>query len=118
VVLLGDAGYCPSPFTGMGTTASFVGAYVLAGEINQNPQNLPQAFSNYQKTLRPFVDEIQTLNPSVLRLTFPQTQLGISILHFIAGAICFLRLPELAVRFSSENRGGWELPNYLEPKTI
>ncbi|CAM0141725.1 hypothetical protein VKS41_006073 [Umbelopsis sp. WA50703] len=118
VVLLGDAGYCPSPFTGMGTTASFVGAYVLAGEINQNPQNLPQAFSNYQKTLRPFVDEIQTLNPSVLRLTFPQTQLGISILHFIAGAICFLRLPELAVRFSSENRGGWELPNYPELRTI
>jgi 2-polyprenyl-6-methoxyphenol hydroxylase-like FAD-dependent oxidoreductase len=118
VVLLGDAGYCPSPLTGMGTTASFVGAYVLAGEINQNPQNLPKAFSNYQKTLRPFVDEIQTLNPSVLRLRFPQTQLGVYILHFIVGLICFLRLPELAVRFSNENRGGWELPNYPELRTI
>ena len=32
VVLLGDAGYCPSPFTGMGTSLSLVGAYVLAGE--------------------------------------------------------------------------------------
>ncbi|KAG9186739.1 hypothetical protein G6011_09847 [Alternaria panax] len=26
VVLLGDAGYCPSPFTGMGTTLSLIGA--------------------------------------------------------------------------------------------
>ncbi|CAO1597564.1 hypothetical protein XANCAGTX0491_001371 [Xanthoria calcicola] len=31
VVLLGDAAYCPSPITGMGTTGAFVGAYVLAG---------------------------------------------------------------------------------------
>jgi 2-polyprenyl-6-methoxyphenol hydroxylase-like FAD-dependent oxidoreductase len=113
VVLLGDAGYCPSPFTGMGTTASFVGAYVLAGEINQNPQNLPQAFSNYEMTLRPFVDEIQVLNPTLLRLALPQTQLGISVLHFIAGMLCYLRIPELITRFSKEEVGGWKLPDYV-----
>ncbi len=33
VVLLGDAGYCPSPLTGMGTSLALVGAYVLAGEL-------------------------------------------------------------------------------------
>jgi 2-polyprenyl-6-methoxyphenol hydroxylase-like FAD-dependent oxidoreductase len=50
VVLLGDAAHCPSPFSGMGTTGSFVGAYVLAGEINRNTENLPQAFANYDET--------------------------------------------------------------------
>ncbi len=33
VVLLGDAAYCPSPISGMGTSVALVGAYVLAGEI-------------------------------------------------------------------------------------
>lgn len=114
VVLLGDAGYCPSSFSGMGTTASFVGAYVLAGEINRNAEDIPLAFANYEKTLRPFVEEIQNVNPSLLRLGFPQTQLGISILHFVAGMLCFFRIPELVTRFSSEERGCWKLPDYPE----
>lgn len=33
VALLGDAAYCPSATTGMGTTSAVVGAYVLAGEV-------------------------------------------------------------------------------------
>ncbi|CAM0141104.1 hypothetical protein VKS41_008575 [Umbelopsis sp. WA50703] len=114
VVLLGDAGYCPSPVTGMGTTASFVGAYVLAGEINRNAHNLPQALANYEKTLRPFIDEIQTINKTLIRSVFPQTQLGVYILHGIVGLLCFLRIPDIVEKFSSEKRGGWDLPNYTE----
>jgi hypothetical protein len=89
---------------------------VLAGEINRNTENIPLAFANYEKTLRPFVEEIQNVNPSLLRLGFPQTQLGISILHFVAGMLCFFRIPELVTRFSSEERGGWKLPDYPELK--
>ena len=33
VVLVGDAAYCPTANTSMGTTSSLVGAYILAGEI-------------------------------------------------------------------------------------
>ncbi|KAH6679674.1 hypothetical protein B0J14DRAFT_581335 [Halenospora varia] len=33
VALLGDAGYCPSPISGMGTTIAIVGGYMLAGEL-------------------------------------------------------------------------------------
>jgi 2-polyprenyl-6-methoxyphenol hydroxylase-like FAD-dependent oxidoreductase len=114
VVLLGDAAYCPSPFSGMGTTASFVGAYVLAGKINQSPGNLPRAFANYQQTLRPFIDEIQNIKLSLLRIGFPQTQLGISILHFVIGMLTYLRIPELIARYSKEEVGGWKLPDYPE----
>ena len=114
VVLLGDAGYCPSPFSGMGTTASFVGAYVLAGEITRNAHDLPKALSNYDKILRPFINEIQKINPRLLRLGFPQTQIGIYILHFIFGLLCFLRIPYLVARFSKEEKGGWKLPDYQE----
>ncbi|MCJ1236770.1 hypothetical protein MMC14_004752 [Varicellaria rhodocarpa] len=112
VVLLGDAAHCPSPFTGMGTTSGFVGAYVLAGEINRNTENLPLALENYDKTLRPFVNEIQTIYRFFVRLAIPKTQWGVAIFHFIVGLLCFLRIPNLVARFSTEERGGWELPNY------
>src|SRR3984957_19593506 len=35
VALLGDAGYCASPFSGQGTNLALVGAYVFAGELKQ-----------------------------------------------------------------------------------
>ncbi|KAF2018473.1 FAD/NAD(P)-binding domain-containing protein [Aaosphaeria arxii CBS 175.79] len=112
VVLIGDAAHCPSPFSGMGTSASLVGAYVLAGEINRHPDDLSQAFSNYDHKLRPFVEEVQKLKPTLLRLAIPETQWGIAILHFIVGLICFLRIPELLPRWNREDKDGWNLPLY------
>lgn len=114
VVLLGDAAYCPSPMTGMGTTGSFVGAYVLAGEINRHSDDLPKAFEKYDDTMRPFVNEIQKLSPALLRLAIPDTQWGITIIHWMAWLACLLRLPDLISRFSSEHKGGWVLPDYPE----
>jgi 2-polyprenyl-6-methoxyphenol hydroxylase-like FAD-dependent oxidoreductase len=35
VTLVGDAAYCPSANTGMGTTSAIVGAYILGGEIER-----------------------------------------------------------------------------------
>ncbi|KAF7553433.1 hypothetical protein G7046_g7105 [Stylonectria norvegica] len=116
VVLLGDAAHCPSPFSGMGTTASFVGAYVLAGEICRNPDDLPLAFANYDEKLRPFVNEVQKLNIKLLRLAIPQKQWAISLIHFVVWLLCLLRIPDLISRFSSEERGGWKLPDYPEMK--
>lgn len=116
VVLLGDAAYCPSPFTGLGTTGSFVGAYVLAGEIIRNPQNLGQAFANYDKILRPFVNEIQKMNTTLVRLALPESQLGVNVLHSITKCVCWLKIPELVSRLSSEEKGGWKLPEYPELK--
>lgn len=114
VVLLGDAGYCPSPMSAMGTTGSFVGAYVLAGEINRNSDDLPKALAHYEQVLRPFVKDFQKINATFLRLAIPETQWGIVILHWIVWLVCLLRIPELILRFSSENRGEWRLPDYPE----
>lgn len=114
VALLGDASSCPSPFSGMGTTASLVGAYVLAGEINQHADDLPRALANYDKTFRPFVDKVQDINTFLLRLAIPETWWGIAILHFICGLLCFLRVPQLVSRSSKERDGDWKLPEYPE----
>ncbi|KAF4339050.1 2-polyprenyl-6-methoxyphenol hydroxylase [Fusarium beomiforme] len=116
VVLLGDSAYCPSPFSGMGTTLSFIGAYVLAGEIQKSPDNLPLAFENYDKVLRPFVDEVQNIKLSLIKWAIPDTQIGVTILQWIMWFVCLLRIPALVSRFSSEEKAGWPLPKYPELK--
>ncbi|MFD4640848.1 FAD-dependent monooxygenase [Lentzea sp. NPDC058436] len=119
VALVGDAGYCPSPYSGMGTSAALVGAHVLAGEINRSPGDLPAAFARYEAALRPFVDSAQAeVNPKVLRFGFPQGRLGTHALRAMAAAGSFLRLPELAARLAKEDRGGaWPLPDYARVPT-
>lgn len=115
VVLLGDAAHCASPFSGMGVSGALVGAYVLAGEINRSSDDLPRAFANYDKALRPFVNEIQNVNPFLLRMGMPKTRWGIHVFLAVTGLASCLRIPELVARFSSEDRGGsWELPIYPE----
>ncbi|EFQ97032.1 oxidoreductase [Nannizzia gypsea CBS 118893] len=114
VVLVGDAGYCPSPFTGLGTTVALVGAYVLAGEISQHAGNLPQAFANYDRKLRPFVNYVQELNRSFMPYYLPHSQWGVNFFHFVVWLMCVLRIPELITRFSNPDIQGWDLPSYPE----
>jgi 2-polyprenyl-6-methoxyphenol hydroxylase-like FAD-dependent oxidoreductase len=72
VVLLGDAGYCPSPLTGLGTSLALVGAYILAGELaaaSADPtaatelQAMQGAFDRYEIRMRPYVEQSQELPP-------------------------------------------------------
>lgn len=115
VVLVGDAAHCASPFSGMGVSGSLVGAYVLAGEINRNTGDLARAFALYDKTLRPFVNEIQNVNPSFLRLGMPKTRFGINVFLSVTALAALFRIPDLVARFSSEDRdGSWLLPEYTE----
>jgi 2-polyprenyl-6-methoxyphenol hydroxylase-like FAD-dependent oxidoreductase len=61
IALVGDAAYCPSPFTGQGSSLAIVGAYVLAWELAQSPHNHEVAFSCYETTMRPFVKVNQAI---------------------------------------------------------
>ncbi|HEX6498046.1 MAG TPA: FAD-dependent monooxygenase [Micromonosporaceae bacterium] len=61
--LLGDAGYSPSPLTGLGTSLALVGAYVLAGELAAADGDHRVAFARYQDELRDYVRQCQRLPP-------------------------------------------------------
>ncbi|MCX5505808.1 FAD-dependent monooxygenase (plasmid) [Streptomyces sp. NBC_00053] len=117
VVLVGDAAHCASPYSGMGISGGLVGAYVLAGEINRHPGDLPTALANYDSVLRPFVDGIQgEVNPSLLRLGMPMTQRAIDAFQAATALACFLHVPDLAARFSKKDRdGNWRLPENPAP---
>ncbi|QPC91050.1 FAD-dependent monooxygenase [Mesorhizobium sp. INR15] len=59
--LVGDAAYCPSPFSGQGTSLAMVGAYVLASELTGDPTQHAAAFDRYEARLRHYVELNQAL---------------------------------------------------------
>lgn len=81
VALLGDAGYCPSPISGQGSTLALVGAYILAGCISLHPNDIERGLREYEKQIRPFIDTAQNLPPGVPWIVNPQTGTGIAVLN-------------------------------------
>ncbi|KAI0470449.1 monooxygenase [Xylariaceae sp. FL0804] len=116
IALLGDAGYCPSPLSGMGTTLSLVGAYVLAGELGRHGDDVPSAMAAYEKTLRPFIDAAQHLPPGVPKLVYLESKWGVWILNTIISWAAWLKLDVLVNRLMPEDKGGLPLPEYPELK--
>lgn len=59
VVLVGDAGYCPSPAAGMGGSLAIDGAAALADAMRDHDGNFELAFRAYDERFRPFIEEVQ-----------------------------------------------------------
>lgn len=114
VTLVGDAGYCPSPISGMGTTLAIVGAYILAGEIGACKGDFQMGLEGYGKKMKPFVLEAQALPPGAPGIANPQTQWGISILYGIVGFVSWSRIPAVFSRVSKILPKGksLQLPDY------
>ena len=100
VTVAGDAGYAPSPFAGMGTSLAFIGAYVLAGEISQQPDNIPAALESYERVLRPYVESIQKLPPGIPWIVNPQSALAIRLLENFMWGVGVLSKTGLTTLFS------------------
>ncbi len=77
VVLLGDAGYSPSPLTGLGTSLALVGAYTLAGELASAGGDHAAAFAAYEAALRGYVTQAQQLPPGGVRGFAPRGRLAL-----------------------------------------
>ncbi len=74
VALLGDAGYCPSPASGQGTSMALVGAYILAGELAASAGDYKKAFYAYQMEMGPFIEKNQQLGLNALKQMFPKSK--------------------------------------------
>jgi 2-polyprenyl-6-methoxyphenol hydroxylase-like FAD-dependent oxidoreductase len=58
-VLIGDAGYCASPMSGIGTSLALVGAYILAGELAAADGDHRLAYAAYEREMREFAERAQ-----------------------------------------------------------
>ncbi|MDR6487240.1 2-polyprenyl-6-methoxyphenol hydroxylase-like FAD-dependent oxidoreductase [Chryseobacterium vietnamense] len=59
LVLLGDAGYCPTALSGMGASLSIYGAKALSHFIGKTPDDLASACSNYNTLMQPIIRKFQ-----------------------------------------------------------
>ncbi|TKV57416.1 FAD-binding monooxygenase [Nakamurella flava] len=80
VALLGDAAWCASPVSGMGTSLALVGAYVLAGELAAHVHH-QDALARYEERMRPYVTRAQKLPPGAPGVMHPRTRLGVAALR-------------------------------------
>jgi len=114
--MIGDAAYCPTPLTGMGTSLAIVGAYLLAGELSRNEQH-EDAFRAYEKRMRPYVEKIQKLPPGVPWLAHPKSKFGVSVVNSVAGIIASKPIKMLRKLFSRKKKDVTkdeiELPDFV-----
>lgn len=113
VTLVGDAGYCPTPLTGLGTSLALVGAYVLAGELAAADGDHHVAFARYEQVTRPYVTRGQRQPQGGIRGFAPHSAFGIGLRT--ASMRWMSRWPLrnlLAGQFAKA--AGIELPDYKE----
>jgi 2-polyprenyl-6-methoxyphenol hydroxylase-like FAD-dependent oxidoreductase len=114
VGLVGDAAYCASPLSGMGTSLALVGAYVLAAEL-ATAAGHTRAFANFEARMRPYVAGAQKLPPGAPGIAYPATRAGIGTLRAlakVAGSPLAQRLA-LADRLSAPPADRIVLPDFL-----
>ncbi|MEU6071525.1 FAD-dependent monooxygenase [Streptomyces sp. NPDC047082] len=61
VALVGDAGYCAAPTSGMGTSQALIGARTLARRLAEADGDHTKAFAAYEQELRPYVTRNQEI---------------------------------------------------------
>jgi 2-polyprenyl-6-methoxyphenol hydroxylase-like FAD-dependent oxidoreductase len=60
VALIGDAAYCPSPAAGQGGSLALQGGAAIADALIKHAGNYNLAFADYERSLRPFIEEVQS----------------------------------------------------------
>ncbi|NUW35064.1 FAD-dependent monooxygenase [Nonomuraea sp. SMC257] len=81
VALVGDAAYCPSSLSGMGSGLALVGAYVLAGELAAAGGDHRVAFARYEQEMRGYATGCQKMGDGVAKLMVPGSRLLASFLN-------------------------------------
>ncbi|MFC5061668.1 FAD-dependent monooxygenase [Actinomycetospora atypica] len=111
-VLLGDAAWAAGPF-GTGTSTALTGAYILAGELDANPDHRV-ALERYEQLMRPFIDEVQDVKPAMLKAVNPRSRAGVALqrVAFRAAAEVSSRFGGLFSALTRPRSDAIELPDY------
>lgn len=111
VALVGDAAYCASPISGMGTSLGLSGAYVLAGELGRHADHA-QAFAAYETLMRPYVAQAQSVPTFAPRLASPHSRAGIAVGHALLRLATLPGFKGIFGKLLSPKADAIELPNY------
>jgi 2-polyprenyl-6-methoxyphenol hydroxylase-like FAD-dependent oxidoreductase len=112
IALLGDAGYCASPLSGMGTGMAIVGAYVLAGELASAGDDHGAAFARYEQRMRPYVTKCHAFADKGGSWMAPSSRLGIWCRNVATRTLRFA--PSILLnRIAAGPSNAVALPDYL-----
>ncbi|MPR00031.1 FAD-binding monooxygenase [Modestobacter sp. I12A-02628] len=75
VAVVGDAAWCATPVSGIGTTLALSGAYTLAACL-AGATDHHAGLAEYERRMRPFVGKAQSLPPGTPRVANPRSALG------------------------------------------
>ncbi|KAF7321952.1 FAD/NAD(P)-binding domain-containing protein [Mycena kentingensis (nom. inval.)] len=117
VALVGDAGSCPTPFTGQGLTLSLITSYVLAGELARAGNDVPRALEAFNRVVRPGIDEAQQLSRTTMKILLPGSSMGVWLLQTLTWMYSKVQhlVPQSTDGASTDGYGGkWKIPDYPE----
>ncbi|WP_324193875.1 FAD-dependent monooxygenase [Nocardia blacklockiae] len=112
VTLAGDAGYCGSPMTGMGTAMALVGAYILAGEIAATPADLPGALARYEEKVTPFLAEAKQMPGGGIKMMLPQSRFGMALARTSMRVMMSRPMRPVMMKAFFGKTDSYELPSY------
>jgi 2-polyprenyl-6-methoxyphenol hydroxylase-like FAD-dependent oxidoreductase len=98
VVLVGDAGYSPSPASGQGTSLALVGAYVLAGELKAATGDHRTAYARYEEEIRNCVEQNLNLGQKLAKEMVPRSRRQIWLRTQMMRALPYLPWKGLVTR--------------------
>ncbi len=120
VALVGDAAWCATPLSGIGTTLALTGAYTLAAAL-AGDADPAVALARYERQMRPFVDKGQALPPGTPWVANPRTDRGRAVfwLAVRAGTSPLARrLGDLGGRFTTPPADRFQLPAMPAPHRV
>jgi 2-polyprenyl-6-methoxyphenol hydroxylase-like FAD-dependent oxidoreductase len=121
VVLLGDAAYCPSPASGMGTSEALVGAYVLASALARHTGH-QDAFAEYERVVRPYAEKNLTLGKKLAGQMVPGGRASIAMRNYAMRTLRFnpwhRQIIESVTKPIHEAAAAVELPAEASPTLV
>lgn len=117
VALLGDAAYCPSPMSGMGTSLALVGAYVLAGELAATAgDGYTAAFASYQQEMREAVKRAQKFASGAHMSLLPKSAYQMWMVHHVMRLVAHWPFKGLATSGVEKAANAVTLKEYRTPQ--
>jgi 2-polyprenyl-6-methoxyphenol hydroxylase-like FAD-dependent oxidoreductase len=107
VVLVGDAAWCASPLSGLGTALGLQGAAALADALGDGSnlasgQHLADALAGYEQTMRPRVVAAQKLIPGRVDMIAPKSWLSIRVNALVMRVIQWRILSPLVAKVAGD----------------
>lgn len=111
VILTGDAAWCATPISGIGTTLAIVGSYVLAGELATEGDS-EAAVRSYEDIMRPYVGKGQGVPNIAPKMLQPQTRFGVALQHAVLRIAVVPGVKQVVTKLFAPAADEFQLPEY------